>query len=326
MNNSGQRQQQSSMFATTAENGSNSNMNNNNKQIKGNVSSVMGSKGKETPLMSFLRDKSGVNNKRNMMSMTGQQQQKMSAQVSFASLNNTNHTMGSDGSSILDASPMALSGNPLLRKQMNMMDNLDRSVNPGNRRGVHGITASGMSSESSRSIVQSMGPSTTDILTSKSSSDFYESAGIVNRHSSTDNVIVPARRGLSAGAAKAQNRRHQLRRSSNSTSSFGNLSNGKPSMKRELNMGGGGSSTRSLPCRSGATSSSRSLSSEDSTGSLLAIKARTQRRGSGVKHKLGGSGSARRLSYQTLSGSAAALQQQLEDEQQRRSQQNHGWP
>lgn len=327
MNSSGQQQQQSSMFANVIGN-NNSNMNNsNNSQTKANVSSVMGSKGKETPLMSFLRDKSGVNNARNMMSMTSQQQQ-----LSARSLNSSNRSLGSDCSSILDATPMDLNTNPFLRKQM--MNNLDKSVNPGNRRGVHALTGSGLSSTTRRNMMQQMSSSLSttsfsksahDLRNKKSASDFYENAGIVARPGSADNVFAPGRRtSLTAGAAKAQNRRLQtLRRSSNSSSSFGNLGKGKGS-RRDVAKGGAGNSTRSLPCKSGATSSTQSLSSGDSTSSLLGRTAK--RRGSGVKHKLGTSGSARRLSFQHLSGSAAALQQQREDQQYMGPKQNDGWP
>jgi len=325
MNSSGQQQQQSSMVANITGNNSN-NMNiSNNSQAKGNVSSVMGSKGKETPLMSFLRDKSGVNNTRNMMSMTSQQQQ-----LSARSLNSSNRSLSSDCSSILDATPMDLNTNPFLRKQM--MNNLDKSVNSGNRRGVHALTGSGLSSTTRRNMMQQMSSSlstpfsksTSDLRNKKSASDFYENAGIVARPGSADNVFAPGRRtGLTAGAAKAQNRRLQtLRRSNHSSSSFGNLGKGKGS-RRELAKAGAGNSTSSLP-QFGATSSTQSLSSGDSTSSLLGRTAK--RRGSGVKHKLGTSGSARRLSFQHLSGSAASLQQQREDQQHTGTQQNDGWP
>jgi len=305
------------MFGNAAGNGGKSNANSNsNPKNKSNVSSVMGSKGKETPLMSFLRGKSGVSNTRNMMSMTGQQQQQMSAQ-GLNALNNSNHSANSHGSSFRDSASIDVtsSGNPFLRRHM--MSNLDRSVNPGARRGVHEPTGSGLSTTTRQSMMQqmtssaSMSKSAKELGRKKGSSDFYESAGIVARHSSADNIVAPSRRtGLTAGAAKAQNRRFQTLRRTNTSGSM-----------------------KSLPCKTGATSSTKSLSSEDSTGSLRATKARTAsggRRGSGVKHQLRGSGgSALRLSshHRELSGSALNLQRGRENQlQQTGTQHNDGWP
>ena len=339
VNNLRQQQQPSSMFGNATGNHSNNITNPQNS----NVSSVMGLKGKETPLTSFLRGKSGASNTRNMMSINGQQQQQISAQglsaQGLTSMNNSNHGANSQTSGILDASPIdfGASTNPFLRRRI--MNSLDRSVDQGVRRGVNGLTGSGLSSTTRKNMMQQMACSTSmsksakELGKKKAPSDFYESAGIVARHLSADNLTSPTRRtSLTAGAAKAQNRRFQTqRRSNNSSNSFGNLSKSKHGSRSQLNKGGSGSSktSRSLPV---ATNSNKSLSSsDDSTGSLVAIKARSgsgKRRGSGVKHKLGGSGgSARRLSSsQFLGGSARSLQLEREDQQPTGPQHNDGWP
>merc|ERR1719223_1948002 len=104
-------------------------------------------------------------------------------------------------------------------------------------------------------------------LQRKKSSDSYESAGIISRVSSADHI--PSRRtGLTAGAAKAQNRRFTLSRSNHS---FGNLTKTKSGTRRELTKAGGGGSTHSLL---GGGSSTRSLGSNDSSSSLIPIKRR----------------------------------------------------
>lgn len=328
MNKLRQQQRPSSMFANVTANNSSSNKNN-NFQVQTNISSVMGSQVNDTPLSSFLRNK-GTSNTKNMMS--SQQQRQMSAEAA-SSLNSMNRSMNSSSANILNATPInfnSTSTNPFLRKQM--MNNLDRSVNGGNRRGVHGLTGSGLSSATRRDMMEqmasssSMSKSAKELRREKSPSDFYESAGIISKHASADNIIAASRfNGLTPGAAKAQNRRFQLRRSSNSNSSFGNLAKNKNGSRRELIKAGGGSSTRSLPGKSGLGSSTRSLSSEDSTGSLFAIKA-GGRSSHAAKHKLGSSSSARRLSFQQASSSATALQRQREDQQQTVNQQNDGWP
>merc|ERR1711957_1137521 len=99
----------------------------------------MGSGGKETPLLSFLRNKvkrgsnsnknssSNNNNNNNNMSITGQ--------LAAPTHSNMNSSFRSTGSVILDAAPIDFSSstNPLLRNQRNqMMSNLDRSVNRNN--------------------------------------------------------------------------------------------------------------------------------------------------------------------------------------------------
>lgn len=322
MNSLRQQQRTSSMF------GNNSSNRNNNSQAKANISSVIGSKGKETPLTSFLRNK-GTKNTNSMMS--SQQQQQMCAQ-NATSFNSMNRRMNSNQSGILDATPMNFnSTNPFLRKQM--MNNLDRSVNAGNHRVVHGLSGNGLSSATRRDMMQQMASSSSmsksaKELQRKPPADFYESAGILSRHSSLDNIsIVTASRhnGLTAGAAKVQNRRVQLRRSSNSNNSFANLAKNKNGSRRDLIKAGGGSSTRSLPGKSALGSSTRSLSSEDSTGSIYAIKA-VGRSGHGAKHKLGTSSSSRRLSFQNQSKSTAALHRHSGDQQQTDNRQNDGWP
>merc|ERR1719437_39778 len=100
-----------------------------------------------------------------------------------------------------------------------MMNNLDKSVNPSNRRGVNALSGSGMSSTTRRSMMQqissssSSSKSASELRSRRSASDFYENAGIVARPGSADNFFAPARRtSLTAGAAKAQNRRLQTLR------------------------------------------------------------------------------------------------------------------
>merc|ERR1712238_154003 len=108
----------------------------------------------------------------------------------------------------------------------------------------------------------------------RSSSDFYESAGILSRHASEDHIAAPSRRtSIGAGAAKAQNRRKSLSRSN---SSFGNLmKNNKHGSRRELIKVG----------------SQSSFGSHDSSGSLIPIKRGGGRgAGSGSKYRLGGGG------------------------------------
>lgn len=335
-NTTGQlRQQQvpSAMFSNTNSNMNNNN-NNSNSEMKPNVSSVMGAQGKESPMMSFLRSKTSGNNNNNnnnMMSMTGQQQQQQFPVSAVASMNTMNHSAGG----LLDATPMstASSTNPFLRTQM--MKNLDQSVNRNSstRGRLGGLAGSrGLSSSVRKSMMQSMHTGTNSGRISKSCKELkvnYEHAGIISRHDSADHI--PTRRAsLTAGAAKAQNRRQNLSRSNNS---FGNLTRGKGSRK-DLKSGSG-HSTRSLPAKSMDRSSTRSLSSEDSSGSLIPVKrsstgGRGGRGGHGAKHGLGSRrGSARRISSVPYLGSsagesAASFQQRLED-QQKGPQQNSGW-
>jgi len=139
---------------------------------------------------------------------------------------------------------------------------------------------------------------TTPNMLRRSSSDFYESAGILSRHASEDHIAAPSRRtSIGAGAAKAQNRRFTLSRSnssfgnltknklikvgsqkslSRSNSSFGNLmKNNKHGSRRELIKVG----------------SQSSFGSHDSSGSLIPTKRGGGRgAGSGSKYRLGGGG------------------------------------
>jgi len=328
------------MFA----NNNNSNDDNNKVKKKGGISSIMGMKGKDTPLLSFLRNKKrpGGNTSTNMMSMTGKQQQQLAAAPTDSGLTGTsnhslvgasNHSNSTSSSGILDAAPMDFShsSNPFLRKQM--MNSLDKSVNRLNsaRGRLGGMANRGLSSSIRRNMMQQM---TTSGQLSKSckelqrnrSSDSYEAAGIIARVSSADQIS--SRRNLTPGAAKAQNRRLTLSRSNNS---FGNLTKTKGGSRRELNKSGSGSSFRSLP---GGGSSTRSLGSNDSASSLIPIKRRGStsggRGGHGAKHKLGSSGSARRISSvpymsSSMAESAAMMQQRMENQQQG-PQHNDGWP
>jgi len=306
-----QQQQPSSMFVNAADTN-----NNNTSQMKANVSSVMGSEGKETPLTSFLRSKRGSSyNNNNMMSQAGRQQFAVPGAASL----NLRTSSGVSSSSTT---------NPFLR---HMMNNLDRSVNSNNsmqgRLGGRGLTHSAR-----KNIMQQMSASNLasksckDLQRQRPSSDFYESAGIISRNASLDHI--PARRSsLTAGAAKAQNRRFNLNRSNNS---FGNLSKTKTSSKRDLTKLGGVNVSRSVPLKNSG-SSTQSLRSEDSSGSLIPIKrGRGGRSGHDAKHKLGsGGGSSRRLSsFQNLNSSenVTNVQGRLESNLQRGSQQNHGWP
>jgi hypothetical protein len=324
-----QLRQQHLQFANTT---GYSNNNGSNSQKKNNVSSVMGSGGKETPLLSFLRNKikSGSNNNKssnnnNMMSLTGQQQ--LAAPTHSNLVSASNQSFRSTSSDILDAAPIDFgsSTNPLLRNQRNqMMNNLDRSVNRNNSVGGRfgGLAIRrGMSSQVRKIMMQQMSTSnplsksSKELQRRRSSSDFYESAGIISRHASADNMIS-RRASLTPGAAKAQNRRFTLSRSNNSSKV------------------GGGSSSRSLPGKSGGNSSSRSLNSNNSTENLFPVKVKRGtsgvRGGHGAKHKLG-SGLARRTSSvpymnSSVSESTSSIQQQMEDNQPHGSQHNDGWP
>jgi len=325
-----QLRQQHTQFANTTSFGNNNN-NVGNSQKSNNVSSVMGSGGKETPLLSFLRNKvkrgsnsnknssSNNNNNNNNMSITGQ--------LAAPTHSNMNSSFRSTGSDILDAAPIDFSSstNPLLRNQRNqMMSNLDRSVNRNNSVGGRfgGLAGSrGMSSQVRTSMMQQLtnsnqlSNSCKELQTKKSSTNFYESAGIISRHASADNML--RRTSLTPGAAKAQNRRFSLGRSSNSSKI------------------GVGSSSRSLPGgKPGGNSSSRSLNSNNSTENLFPVKVKRGmpggRGGHGAKHKLGsGLSLSRRTSsvpYMTasLGESTSSIQQQMEDNHP--SQQNDAWP
>lgn len=316
---------QSSMFGNNNSNGNTTNQ-------KGNVSSVMGlKKGKDTPLLSFLRNKKrpGGTSGTSMMTMTVTQQQQL-AGASIDPMNSSNHSNSTPSSSVLDAAPYdfsASSNNPLLRMQM--MSNLDKSVNRMNssRGRIGGLAAGrGLSSSTRRNMMEQMSLSgrmsqSSREVQGKRSPDAYESAGIISRVSSADH-ITSRRTGLTAGAAKAQNRRFTMSRSHNS---FGNLTKG--GMRRELTKSGAGGSNRSLTA---GHSSTRSLGSHDSASSLIPIKRRGSSSGFN-KHKLGGGlGTARRTSSVPYMGSAvgesaASLQQRLENQQQG-PRQNDGWP
>lgn len=326
-----QQQKQSSMIG-----------NSNDKDRKNNVSSVMGSEGKETPLLSFLRNKRGSKN---------QQQLSASAATATAALaeesNHSNESLSSISSDVLDAAPIDFSSsstNPFLRKQM--MSNLDRSVNRNiSARGRLGAAA-GRGVLSSR-VRQNMGmahmsSSGTGML-SKSEhtprrkfTDSYESAGIIKRTSSGDH-LASRRKKLTAGAAKAQNRRLSRSSHGSSAGSFGNLTRCRSKgSKRDLRKQGSNHSIRSLPVKNELCGS---LSSNDSTGSFangfVAVKRGSGlggRGGHGAKHRLGSSsGSRRRISSvpymnNSMNGmSAAAIQAQMEDEQQGPSH-NDAWP
>lgn len=333
-----QQQMQSSMFSNTAAN----NNTTNNPGKKKLFSSIMGSKGKDTPLLSFLRNKKKNNNSNSITSTTSQQQQQ---QQQFAAANNSNrslvsassHSLSSVSSDVLDAAPIdfsSSSNNPFLRKQM--MSSLDRSVNRNSstRGRLGGFVGSGLSSSVRRNMMQQMSTSgrlskSCKELQRRKSSDSYESAGIISRHSSADHI--PSVR-LTAGAAKALNRRATLSRSNNSNSSFGNLTKTKSGSRRELIKSGTGGSSRSLPGKT-AGSSTRSLGSDDSSGTLIPVKRGSMsggRGGHGAKHKLGSSGSARRISsvpYMTSSigDSASAIQQRMESQQHQLPRQNDSW-
>lgn len=314
MNNSNNnsRQMQSSMFGNTG--GSTS-----------NISSIMGSKGKDTPLLSFLRNKTRAsnNNNNNMVSMVGQQLAATSIDSNMVGA--PNHSSSTSSSGILDAAPIDFSTsstNPFLRKQM--MNNLDKSVNV---RGRIGGLSSGrrLSSSIRRNMMQQMTSKSCHEPRREKSTDSYESAGILGRVSSADHI--PSRRaGLTAGAAKAQNRRFTLSRSNNS---LGNLTKTKTGSRRDLAKSGGVSSKRSLL---GGGSSTRSLGSNDSGSSLIPIKRRGSISGGRGKHKLGsGGGSARRISSvpylgSSLGESAAMIQQRMEENQQQEPRHNDGWP
>jgi len=327
------QQQQTSMFSNTS---GVSNDNNNNK-MKANVSSVMGSQGKETPLLSFLRKNRGSSNNNNTMSAQMGQQQQPTSQAAAASLNTTNHSISSEGS-LFDGTPIdynASSSNPFLRQ---MMNNLDRSVNRNSsmRGQIGGLAGSGLSNLTRRNMMQQM--STTGQI-SKScrelekqiSTDSYESAGIIARHGSMDQI--PTRRtGLTAGAAKAQNRRFTLNRSNNSFGNLNksNLNKSRSGPRRELKQAGSGSSSRSLPGK--FNTSKTSLSSEDSSGSLITIKVGGKMGRRSSKHKLGvGNTLAHRTSsvpYMNsfaTSESAASIQQRREGNQQGGGGHNHQW-
>lgn len=339
--NLGQQQVPSSMFANTTGNNNSSNF-----KIKANISSVMGSSGgKETPLLSFLRNKRGPSNSNNnMMSLAGQQQQlPVPAATTLTASIASNQSNSTFGNSIFNAAPIdfsSTSSNPFLRDQM--MNDLDRSVNRDNsargRCGGRGPAAMRRNMMQQMTSSQQISKSCKELKRYGSSSpDNYKSAGIISRHASSDNI--PARRrSLTAGAAKSQNRRITLSRSN---TSFGNLTKSKNGPKRDLSKIGGISSTRSLIGLGGGGSSTRSLSSDDSSGMLVPVKRGNGsggRGGHGTKHKLGsggvsarrmsGGGSARRMSYTNPSGSdsAAVIQQRLEDSQQQGTQHNDGWP
>jgi len=322
-----QLRQQHIQFANTTSFGNNNN-NVGNSQKSNNVSSVMGSGGKETPLLSFLRNKvkrgsnsnkNSSSNNNNTMSITGQ--------LAAPTHSNMNSSFRSTGSDILDAAPIDFSSstNPLLRNQRNqMMSNLDRSVNRNNSVGGRfgGLAGSrGMSSQVRTSMMQQLTSSNQlsnsckELQTKKSSTNFYESAGIISRHASADNML--RRTSLTPGAAKAQNRRFSLGRSSNSSKI------------------GVGSSSRSLPGgKPGGNSSSRSLNSNNSTENLFPVKVKRGmpggRGGHGAKHKLGsGLSLSRRTSSvpymaASLGESTSSIQQQMEDNHP--SQQNDAWP
>jgi len=328
------QQQQTSMFSNTS---GVSNDNNNNK-MKANVSSVMGSQGKETPLLSFLRKNRGSSNNNNTMSAQIGQQQQPTSQAAAASLNTTNHSISSEGS-LFDGTPIdynASSSNPFLRQ---MMNNLDRSVNRNSsmRGQIGGLAGSGLSNLTRRNMMQQM--STTGQI-SKScrelekqiSTDSYESAGIIARHGSMDQI--PTRRnGLTAGAAKAQNRRFTLNRSNNSFGNLNksNLNKSRSGPRRELKQAGSGSSSRSLPGK--FNTSKTSLTSEDSSGSLITIKVGGKMGRRSSKHKLGvGNTLAHRTSsvpymnsFATAGESAASIQQRREGNQQGGGGHNHQW-
>jgi len=328
------QQQQTSIFSNT--NGVFND--NNNKKMKANVSSVMGSQGKETPLLSFLRKNRGSSNNNNTMIAQMGQQQQPTSQAAAASLNTTNHSISSEGS-LFDGTPIdynAAASNPFLRQ---MMNNLDRSVNRNSsmRGQIGGIAGNGLSNLTRRNMMQQMSTSgqiskSCRELEKQMSTDSYESAGIIARHGSMDQI--PTRRtGLTAGAAKAQNRRFTLNRSNNS---FGNLNKSRSGPrregpKRELKQAGSGSSSRSLPGKFN-TSSKTSLSSEDSAGSLITIKVGGKMGRRSSKHKLGiGNSLAHRTSsvpYMNSfasSESAASIQQRREGNQQGGGGHNHQW-
>lgn len=297
------------------------------------VSSVMGSGIKETPLQSFLRNKRGASGSTTsgsgIPSQGQQQQQPTGAPLPTVSINTSNKTTNSGKnssssssfSSILDAKPLdfsSVSNNPFLRKQM--MANMDRSVN-GRGSTMRGRgRSSGLSSSIRQSMMQQIAPGRRSSEANiDSSSDFYQSAGIISRHASADH-LMSRKTSIGAGAAKAQNRRFTLSRSN---SSFGNLAKSKSNSKmRELNK----------------ANSNRSLSSNESAGSLLPVKRGNGvggRGGFGAKHRLGSSGSIHLGSRRTQStpymiqgrsGSAAEAQQRLQQQQYEGSKQNDGWP
>jgi len=313
----------------------------NSKPKKKNAfSSIMGSKGKDTPLLSFLRNKKGSGNTN--MSLTSQQQQQLAsptaANMADAANNNSISSINSD---ILDVTPIDFgsSSNPFLRKQM--MNNLDRSVNRHSAMRGRGIAGRGLSTAVRANMMKQMA---SDDRVSKSCKEFqranFESAGILSRQASLDHI--PLRRtSLSAGAAKAQNRRFQLTRSNNSSSgSFSNLAKTKGGSKRDLRKVETGNSARSLPGKFGGGGSARSLGSNDSTGSFVPVRARgsgaSGRGGHGAKHKLGGRRTSSvpfmNASFSEDSDDIRKLMEENErvtrmlEENERRTQQNDGWP
>ena len=154
-----QQQPSSSTFAGSAANS------------KTNISSVMGSGRKETPLQNFLRNKrsSGSNmtttsgNNHNLTTQQGHQQQQsrmdgattISRRGNSSSSNNNNNNTGNN--IVLDTPPLdfsASSNNPFLRRQM--MASMERSVNGRNANargrafGSRGNSSSSALSSSSR--------------------------------------------------------------------------------------------------------------------------------------------------------------------------------
>lgn len=318
-----QQQQPSSIFAETAAN-SNS-----------NISSVIGSGRKETPLQSFLRNKrSSIGSvSGNITAPQLQPQSKFSAgSTPFGGNNNMVTT-----ASILDATPMdfgAQSNNPFLRKQM--MASMDRSVSGCNTsaRGRRSSAGRNSSSSLSSSIRQSMmlqmapggsrhqrsnkannlmnsrsehGTTSTSSSASNLSSggaDIYQSTGITQRHASADHLMLgSSRHSMSVGTAKAQNRRlNAVSRSS--SSSFGTLTKSK---------------------------SNGGLKKDFSAGSLIPVKRGNGvggRGGFGAKHKLSQNSTISLRSQsvpfmiQRGGGSASERQQQRMDEG---NNHNDGW-
>merc|ERR1712238_614734 len=167
----------------------------------------------------------------------------------------------------------------------------------------------------------------------RSSSDFYESAGILSRHASEDHIAAPSRRtSIGAGAAKAQNRRFTLSRSnssfgnltknklikvgsqkslSRSNSSFGNLmKNNKHGSRRELIKVG----------------SQSSFGSHDSSGSLIPTKRGGGRgAGSGSKYRLGGGGGNRSHSVPYMVSSKSNPSNNANSSAHQGNKQNDSW-
>lgn len=313
----------------------------NNKTKKKNAfSSIMGSKGKDTPLLSFLRNKKGSGNTN--MSLTSQQQQQLASPTAANMTDAANHnSISSINSDILDATPIDFgsSSNPFLRKQM--MNNLDRSVNRHSAMRGRGHAGRGLSTSVRANMMKQM---VSDDRVSKSCKEFkranFESAGILSRQASLDQI--PLRRtSLSAGAAKAQNRRFQLTRSNHSSNgSFSNLVKTKGGSKRDLRKAETGGSARSLPGMFGGGGSARSLGSNDSTGSFVPVRARgsgaSGRGGHGAKHKLGGRRTSSvpfmNASFSEDSDDIRKLMEENErvtrllEENERGTHQNDGWP